>query len=52
MNVVAELTNNKAPGLNNAPPNVFKKMSETNLLYHFNFILKFWEDRLDYLELH
>ena len=52
MNAVAKLTNNKAPGLNNVPPNVFKTMSETNLLHHFNFILEFWEDRLDYLEWH
>ena len=27
-------------------------MSETNLLHHFNFILKFWEDILNYVEWH
>ena len=52
MNAVAKLTNDKAPGLNNVPPNAFKTMSETNLLHHFNFILGFWEDRLDYVEWH
>ena len=52
MNVVAELTNDKAPGLNNVPPNAFKTMYATNLLRHFNFILELWEDRLYYLEWH
>ena len=52
MNAVAELTNEKAPGLNNVTPDAFKTISETNLLHHFIFILEFWEDRLDYVEWH
>ena len=51
MNAVAEITNDKAPGLNKVPPNAFKKISETNIIHHFNFILEFWEDILDYVEL-
>ena len=50
MNYVAELRNDNAPGLNNVPPNDFKKISGTNLLHHFNFILEFWGDRLNYVE--
>ena len=42
MNAVANHTNKKAQGINNDSPNDFKKMSETNLLHHFNFILEFW----------
>ena len=50
MIAVAELTSDKAPGLNNVPSNAFKTMSEANLLHHFNSIVEFLEDRLDYLE--
>ena len=49
MNAVAELTNDKAPGLNNVPPNAFKTMYATNLLRHFNFILELCEYRPDYV---
>ena len=49
MNAVSELTNYNAPGLNNAPLNAFKTMSETNLLRHFKFILELCEYRLDYV---
>ena len=42
MNAVAKLTNKKTQGINDVSPNDFKKMSETNLLHHFNFILEFW----------
>ena len=41
MNAVAKLTKNKDQGINNVSPNVIRKMSETSLLHHFNFILKF-----------
>ena len=41
MNTVAKLTNKKAQGINNVSPHAFNKMSETNLLHHFNFILVF-----------
>ena len=50
MNAVAQLPNNKAPGINNVLPNSLKTKSENNFLHYFNFILKFWEDRLDYVE--
>ena len=43
MIAVTELTNDKAPGLNNVPPNAFKAMDEANLRHHFNFIVEFWE---------
>ena len=52
MTAVFELTNDKAPGLKNVPPNAFKAMDEDSLLHHFNFIVEFWEDRLDYVECH
>ena len=52
MTAVVELTNDKAPGLNNVPPNAFKAMDEDSLLHHFNFIVKFWEDGMDYVEWH
>ena len=35
---IQEFTNNKSPGLNSVPPNVFKSMSEEKLRHHFNFI--------------
>ena len=41
MNAVAKLTNKKTQGINDVSPNDFKKMSETNLLHHFSFILEF-----------
>ena len=46
------LTNDKAPGLNGLPPNAFKAMSPENLKVHFNFILKFWNDNMDFEEWH
>ena len=49
---VVELTNDKSPGLNNVPPNAFKAMTAENLLHLFDFIVKFWEDRLDFFEWH
>ena len=52
MIAVAELTNDKAPGLNNVRPNDFKTIYEANLLHHFNFLVKFWEDRLRYVGWH
>ena len=42
------LTNNKAPGLNGLPHNAFKGMSPENLKVHFNFIIEFWNDNLDF----
>ena len=42
MTAVVELTNDKAPGLNNVPPNAFKAMDKDSLLHHFNFIVEFW----------
>ena len=41
MNAVAKLTNKKAQGIINVSPNNLRKMSETSLLHHFNFILVF-----------
>ena len=52
MIAVTELTNDKAPGLNKVPPNAFKAMNEANLRHHFNFIVEFWENRLDFEEWH
>ena len=49
---IQELTNDKSPGLNGVPPNAFKSMSEENLRHHFNFITKFWEDKVDFEEWH
>ena len=46
---VVELTNDKSPGLNNVPPNAFKAMTGENLLHLFDLIVKFWEDRLDFV---
>ena len=50
MTAVVELTNYRAPGLYNVPPNAFKAMDKDSLLHHFNFIVEFWEDRMDYVE--
>ena len=50
--MVVKLTNDKAPGLNGIPPNAFKVMKAEKLLHLFDFILEFWEDRLDFLEWH
>ena len=47
-----DLTNNKYPGLNGVTPNAFKAMSPENLKSHFNFILKFSNDNLDFEEWH
>ena len=49
---VVELTNDKSPGPNNAPPNAFKAMTAETLLHLFDFIVEFWEDRLDSVECH
>ena len=49
---VTDITNNKAPGLNNAPPNAFMAMTPENLLHLFGFIIEFWGDRLDFIEWH
>ena len=48
--MVVKLTNDKAPVLNGIPPNAFKVMKADKLLHLFDFILEFWEDRLDFLE--
>ena len=49
---VKDLTNDKATGLNGVPPNAFKAMSPENLKFHFNFILEFWNDNMDFEEWH
>ena len=49
---VKDLTNNKSPGINGVPPNAFKAMSPENLKVHFNFILEFWKDNMDFEEWH
>ena len=49
---VVELTNDKSPGLNNVPPNAFRATTAENLLQLFDFIVEFWEDRLDFAEWH
>ena len=46
------MTNDKSPGINGVPPNALKSMSEENLRHHFNFITKFWEDKVDLEEWH
>ena len=50
--VVTDLTNDKDPGLSNAPPNTFKVATTENLLHLFDFIIEFWEDRLDFIKWH
>ena len=47
---VKDLTNKKSPGLNGVPPNAFKAISPENLKVHFNFILEFWNDNMDFEE--
>ena len=47
-----DLTNDKAPGLNGVPPNAFKAISPNNLKVHFNFILEFCNDNMDFEEWH
>ena len=47
-----DLINNKASGLNSVPPNASKAMYPKNLKFHFNFILEFWNDNLDFEEWH
>ena len=49
---IQKLTNDKSPSFNGVPPNAFKSMSEENLRHHFNFITKFWEDKVDFEEWH
>ena len=41
--IVTEVTNDKAPGLNEIPPNAFKDMSDKPLCHHFSFIAEFYE---------
>ena len=45
---VKDITKDKAPGLDGVPPNDFKAMSPENLKVHFNFILAFWNDNMDF----
>ena len=47
---VNNLTNDQDSGLNGVPPNAFKDMSPKNLKVHFNFILEFCYDNLDFEE--
>ena len=49
---VNDLTNDKSPVLNGVPPDAFKAMSPKNLKVHFNFILEFCNDNLDFEEWH
>ena len=49
---VKDLTNDKSPGLNGVPPNAYKSMSPENLEVHFNFILEFWNDNMNFEEWH
>jgi len=49
---IIELTNDKAPGLNGVPLNAFKAISDKSLRYHFNFIIEFWEGKIDFEEWH
>ena len=49
---IQELTNDKSSGISGVPPNAFKSMSEENLRHHFNFITEFWEDKVNFEELH
>ena len=43
-----DLTNDKSPGLNGVPTNDFKAISPENIKVHFNFILEFWNDNMDF----
>ena len=52
ISAIQELTKEKSPGINVVPPNAFKSMSEENLRHHFNFITKFWEDKVNFEEWH
>ena len=49
---VQELTNEKSPGLNGAPPDAFKSMSEENMCHQFDFITEFWKEKVDFEEWH
>ena len=49
---VMERTNNKSTGLNNPLPNSFKEMTPEKLLHLLDFIIGFWEDRLDFTKCH
>ena len=49
---IQELINDKSPGLNVVPPNVFNSMSEENLCHHFDFITELWEEKVDFEEWH
>ena len=49
---VNDLTNDKATGLNGVSLNAFKSMSPKNTRVHFNFILEFWNDNLDFEKWH
>ena len=50
--MVNDLTHDKAPGLNIVHTNAFKAMSPKNLKVHFNLILEFLNDKLDFEEWH
>ena len=39
---VTDLTNNKAPGLNDVLPIAFKAMGEESLKQHYDFLTEFW----------
>ena len=52
ISAIQELTNGKAPGLNDVPTNAFKSMSEENLRHHFDFITEIWEYKFDFEEWH
>ena len=45
---ITELTNDKAPGLNNVTPTAFKAMTQGKFLHLLKFIIELWEDWLDF----
>ena len=44
---ITKLENDKASGLNSAPPNVFKSMNDHNLCILFGHVQDFWDNKTD-----
>ena len=49
---IAKLANDKAPGLNKVPQNVFKSLSNTNITRLLTFFNQYWEGEADFAEWH
>ena len=47
---ISKLSNGKAPGLNDVPPDAYKALSDGNLLSLLTFFNEYWEGKTDFQE--